>query len=377
MNNDISNNSGAGVDMGKDSHEAVVTNCLIYNNAVSGKNDGIVFQGGMYANITRNRIENNRNNGILVTGESINVSDNVVDDNGGTGIKLMGQSHSNSFVSNSIQRNRIGIYVGDKCLKTSVKNNNISSNTYFGIQSVDIIDATLNWWGHESGPHHDTQNPTGLGDEISDDVLFRPWEDGSNEPAQSDNDDEYERGPIIVTMILSGGLLGMVIIREDIRMYFHSLLIIPLYSKIKKNKILNQSNRSEIIGYLASNPGVHFSSMKRKLPMGNGTLLYHLGILEKEGIIRSKKISGRKLFHIRSSHDMWDDDDFDLPSSPIQTRILLYLGERGPSTMKDIERNCSIKQTSVSYNIRRLMEKGKVTKSGTLLNAIFSISEEY
>ena len=38
------------------------------------------------------------------------------------------------------------------------------------------IDARQNWWGHETGPYHPTQNPFGQGDTIlSDSVLFDPW----------------------------------------------------------------------------------------------------------------------------------------------------------------------------------------------------------
>jgi len=38
-----------------------------------------------------------------------------------------------------------------------------------------ILDARGNWWGHASGPYHATLNPAGLGNNVSDDVLFEPW----------------------------------------------------------------------------------------------------------------------------------------------------------------------------------------------------------
>jgi len=39
------------------------------------------------------------------------------------------------------------------------------------------INATHNWWGHESGPYHRNKNPQGKGDEVSDKVDFTPWTD--------------------------------------------------------------------------------------------------------------------------------------------------------------------------------------------------------
>ena len=42
-------------------------------------------------------------------------------------------------------------------------------------EAVYTVNATLNWWGNESGPYHQTQNPSGSGDNITDNVDFIPW----------------------------------------------------------------------------------------------------------------------------------------------------------------------------------------------------------
>jgi hypothetical protein len=38
-----------------------------------------------------------------------------------------------------------------------------------------IVDARQAWWGDASGPRHPTANPAGLGNAVSDGVLFAPW----------------------------------------------------------------------------------------------------------------------------------------------------------------------------------------------------------
>jgi hypothetical protein len=38
-----------------------------------------------------------------------------------------------------------------------------------------VIRAEENWWGDESGPYHPRLNAAGKGDEVSDNVDFRPW----------------------------------------------------------------------------------------------------------------------------------------------------------------------------------------------------------
>lgn len=67
-----------------------------------------------------------------------------------------------------------------------IHKNNISGNT-LGLLGADFskeglvfssdsdVDATDNWWGDISGPYHETENPDGVGDSISDGVLFDPW----------------------------------------------------------------------------------------------------------------------------------------------------------------------------------------------------------
>ena len=37
------------------------------------------------------------------------------------------------------------------------------------------LDAANNWWGDETGPYHPTENPAGVGNEVSDYVIFTPW----------------------------------------------------------------------------------------------------------------------------------------------------------------------------------------------------------
>ena len=60
----------------------------------------------------------------------------------------------------------------------SVTHNQIYSNTDYGLYTSNTsedVDARYNWWGHTSGPYHDSKNPDGKGDPVSNHVLFTPW----------------------------------------------------------------------------------------------------------------------------------------------------------------------------------------------------------
>ena len=53
----------------------------------------------------------------------------------------------------------------------------IYNNTSYGVYNIQSpsINAQNNYWGDPSGPYHPTQNPSGRGDRVSDNVNFRPW----------------------------------------------------------------------------------------------------------------------------------------------------------------------------------------------------------
>ncbi len=60
----------------------------------------------------------------------------------------------------------------------SVADSRFYGNAGFGISNSTpekVVEATGNWWGHPSGPNHPTANPEGLGDKVSDNVVFDPW----------------------------------------------------------------------------------------------------------------------------------------------------------------------------------------------------------
>jgi len=55
--------------------------------------------------------------------------------------------------------------------------NHIYDNA-FGLRNqtpATIVNATYHWWGDPTGPLHPTQNPGGLGNGVSDGVIFTPW----------------------------------------------------------------------------------------------------------------------------------------------------------------------------------------------------------
>lgn len=82
---------------------------------------------------------------------------------------------TNSRISNS----RYGVYAtgnANPVINDSDLLNMVEQAVYNRDQSF-VIDATNNWWGHDSGPEH-ADNPGGTGSSVSDGVLYDPWQGG-------------------------------------------------------------------------------------------------------------------------------------------------------------------------------------------------------
>ena len=82
------------------------------------------------------------------------------------------------------------------------------------------------------------------------------------------------------------------------------------------------------------------------------------------------------MFYLRDSR--WDPNSgmVDLLNTPVQNRIYKYLEDHGPASMRDIEEALSMKQQSVSYNIRRLVERKQVTSAEKRRNALYMVCED-
>ncbi len=142
-----------------------------------------------------------------------------------------------------------------------------------------------------------------------------------------------------------------------------NIFAFPLYSRIKKDEVLDHFVRGQIYGYIVSNPGKHYNSIREKLQVTNGTLSYHLRTLEVQGFIKSRKESIYRRFY---PIEMKFPRDKGVKLSDMQITILAALRRRPAPTQKDIAGDLGISQQVASYNLRILARKGfvQVRKEG-------------
>jgi len=165
-----SNNQYYGIEASSIEHS------MICNSSFTNNEKGIYIDQCSSTCLRNVTCEYNTHSGIDLRygAKTITIMESFCQNNQDYGIHFRNGSSStitDSFISN----NRVGIYMVYYSTDNAAHNNTITDNQDYGIEAGREVDATNNWWGHNSGPYHETENPYGKGDNVTDHVEFDPW----------------------------------------------------------------------------------------------------------------------------------------------------------------------------------------------------------
>jgi DNA-binding MarR family transcriptional regulator len=162
---------------------------------------------------------------------------------------------------------------------------------------------------------------------------------------------------------LSLGLLavGLVAFTESGRYRLLALFVVllPFYSRISKEDVLDQFVRGQIYGFIKTNPGVHYNQILRKVGVKNGTLSYHLSVLEKTELIQSRREGLKYRVFYPTGMSFPKKERFRL--TDLQIQILESIKKHPGLTQKQIARSLGRKPQTINYNIKVLDQAGLVS----------------
>jgi DNA-binding MarR family transcriptional regulator len=145
------------------------------------------------------------------------------------------------------------------------------------------------------------------------------------------------------------------------RYRFFLFFLVPLYSKLRKDQVLNQFFRGQIYGYIMAYPGENYSSIKRALNVGNGTLTHHLYILEREGFVTSR-VDGR----YKRFYPVGLKKEKRAKMSMIQKVLLKMIKQNPNMSQTEIAVTLETSKQVVNYHIKMLEKFGmiRIAKKG-------------
>ena len=134
-------------------------------------------------------------------------------------------------------------------------------------------------------------------------------------------------------------------------------LLVPLYTRLSKDKVLESYNRGRVYQYVALNPGAHFNGILAALDMNNGLLVYHLEVLHREGLVRSRSEGMYRRFY---TTDTVPPPLLENGTTEAQLRVLKAIQEMPGITQKELTRFLGLRQSTLAYQIDRLTAMGYV-----------------
>ena len=166
-------------------------------------------------------------------------------------------------------------------------------------------------------------------------------------------------GPAFISITLLSVVvaLGYVGGTERGKLFVLFFLFVPLYSRMKKNTVLDHYVRGQIHGYIVANPGDHYNSIKEALKLNNGTLAYHIRVLEREGIVKSRSDGIYKRFY---PSDMKVPENDGTRLTEIQKIILKRIKETPGISQKEMSRLVGVSPSTINYHIDILKSAGLV-----------------
>ncbi len=167
-NNFICNNTASGIYISGG-------NAIVEANIIELNGDGITLTGNLTTsniNITRNLVRLNGKSGVSLLMEAYNTSSFVVRNNNVT-LNYYGfyvsTNTSTIITRNYILQNEVGVFYELGNEHEAHFNDIVGNVLGMDVSATAAVNATRNYWGHQSGPYHEWLNPHGKGDPVGGD----------------------------------------------------------------------------------------------------------------------------------------------------------------------------------------------------------------
>ena len=129
-------------------------------------------------------------------------------------------------------------------------------------------------------------------------------------------------------------------------------LLLPFYTRVKKDEVLNHEVRELVYDYVRNHPGEHFRAILTKLQLTNGTLVHHLNTLERQEFIKSERDGPFKRFY--PSGRQFTENVLEI--NGIQKKILDAISASPGITQKILAQQLQTTPPTINYHVKALRE---------------------
>jgi predicted transcriptional regulator len=172
---------------------------------------------------------------------------------------------------------------------------------------------------------------------------------------------------LLVMGIATAVVVATVIALSEWLLYSALILLLPLYAKIKKDKVLDNFIRGRIYQFIIHCPGAHLRFIKKTLGVEMGVLSYHLNILERAGMIRSVRRGNLKRFFSTTREGGSGMNEY----QSVQKDILDELSLRPGQGIRALSTILSKDRQVVAFCVNDLLDKKVLIDKRTVRGVMF------
>ena len=115
------------------------------------------------------------------------------------------------------------------------------------------------------------------------------------------------------------------------------------------------NNRSRIYEYIKNHPGIHLRKLSKNLVIAMGDTQHHLGVLDKLGLIKSRRKGMYKVYYTVSILRKRDEDILAVLQQETPRDIILHLVENPGSTQGEISNYMRLTAPTISWHMSNLI----------------------
>jgi len=196
-------------------------------------------------------------------------------------------------------------------------------------------------------------------------------------PPGDDDENFLLRYPAPALIGVTGlAAFSMLLYATEVGRYRIWLLLLVLYTRIKKEKALDDFNRGRIYTTIEDNPGIRYSEISRRLGIGNGVLTYHLDVLHKTQKVKSIGDRTLKRFYLWGAATNIPPN-LEKPLAPVERSIVDFLLENEWVTQKGMFTALGVSQQAVSKNLKKMEKKKLLRRQSGSAGYEYALTEEF
>ncbi len=168
--------------------------------------------------------------------------------------------------------------------------------------------------------------------------------------------------PVTVATSIPAALIGLAALAGAIAyawplLKFHlTVLVIPLYTRLKEPELLDNEVRNVIYGIIKVNPGMSARAIHRESDHSWGTVVYHLRQLERHSLVKSRRVGRSRNFY--ENHGKYVGMEVELAAlrSPKSAALAAAITQEPGITQEGLTERAGLPQSTVSYYVKKLKD---------------------